>query len=73
MLTQFQAQVGFYNGLPCFSTRRLFSGVNQRIFDLTKALAKRLQEQVVLVLEMLVKPPVRQAGVFHNGRNRGAI
>jgi hypothetical protein len=47
--------------------------MNQDVLDFPEALAKRLQQQVVLAPEMLVKASVRQAGVFHHGRNRGAI
>ena len=50
----------------------MFSGPNQGILDLPEALSERLQEQVALASEMLVKTSVGQAGVFHNGRNRGA-
>src|ERR1700745_745910 len=71
MVTEFQAQVGFYNCLPLFARGRLFGGMRQGIFDFREALAKRLQKKIVLAPEMLVKASVGQAGVLHNGRNRG--
>jgi len=61
MFTEIQARVGIYDGLPCLSKRRLFSGISQSVLDITEALAQRLEKQVVLALEMLVKTSVGQA------------
>jgi hypothetical protein len=36
-----------------------------------ESLAQRFYEQFVLAPKMLVKASVRQAGILHNGRNRG--
>jgi len=47
--------------------------MSQGVLDLPEAFAEGFQEQVVLAPEMLVKTSVSQPGVFHNGRNRGAV
>ena len=73
MFTEFQAQVGFCDFLPCLTGQGLFRGMSQSIFDFPESLAKLLQKQVVLASEVLVKASVGQAGVLHDGRDRGTV
>jgi hypothetical protein len=68
----FGAQVGFDNRLPPRPRGRLFRDPNHVLGYFPESFAQRFYEQLILAPEMLVKASVRQAGVLHNGCNRGA-
>jgi hypothetical protein len=64
MFTEFKAQVGFYDFLPCLAGQGFFRGMSQCILDFPEALTKRLREQVVLAPKCLLEPPWVKPGSF---------
>ena len=67
-----QGQVGLYDRLPWSLGVGLFGSAREFVGDVAEGFAQRLQEQIVLAVEVLVEASVGQAGVAHDRCDRGA-
>src|SRR5579864_5449092 len=66
MLAHLRTEVGSHNGLPRLAWLRLFRHVNKGVGDLPESVAQRLEEKLVLTVEMLIEASVSQASVPHH-------